>query len=503
MQASERGPFCLWDRVMDKTLDQKQSTIKQIGLWAGPLLFLLMLFTSGAQDTMSREAWLVAGVGLWMATWWSTEAIPVAATAFIPLVTFPLLQVMPVKAVAQSYAHPTIFLFMGAFVLALAVEKWSLHRRIALSVLSKTGTDGRKLILGFMLAAALLSMWMTNTSTAMMLLPIAASVAAMVAEKSAGVSDAEKRRFQVALLLALAYATTIGGMSTIIGTPPNVLLAGFVEETYGKQIAFFDWMLIGLPLAMVLLPLGWLVLTRVAFSVDVPASPEAAGVIEDMRREMGGMSVPERRVGLVFLAVVMLWMSRKWLNNIAGLEGLSDAGIVMAAALLLFVIPSERSSSMRLMDWDDVARLPWGVLILFGGGLALAAQVSGSGLAVWLGESLLPVANLGTLVLIVAAAGLVVFLTELTSNLATTATFLPVIAAIAAQSGIEPLVLCVPVTLAASCAFMLPVATPPNAIVFSSGVLTIPEMVRAGFFMNLIALAVLTLLATIAVPRVF
>lgn len=485
------------------TSGREHSVIKQIGLWAGPLVFFLMLLTSGSQETMPREAWLVAGVGIWMATWWSTEAIPVAATAFIPLVSFPLLQVMPVKAVAQSYAHPTIFLFMGAFVLALAVEKWSLHRRIALTVLSKTGTDGRKLILGFMLAAALLSMWMTNTSTAMMLLPIAASVAAMVGEKSVGVSSADKRCFQVALLLALAYATTIGGMSTIIGTPPNVLLAGFVEETYGRQIAFFDWMLIGLPLALVLLPLGWLVLTRVAFRVDIPASPEAAEVIRDMRIEMGVMSAPERRVGLLFLMVVALWMSRKWLNTISGLEGLSDAGIVMAAALLLFVIPSEKGSASRLMDWEDVARLPWGVLILFGGGLALAAQVSDSGLAVWLGESLLPVANLGTLVLIVAAAGLVVFLTELTSNLATTATFLPVITAIAAQSGIEPLVLCVPVTLAASCAFMLPVATPPNAIVFSSGVLTIPEMVRAGFFMNLVALVVLTLLATLAVPLVF
>lgn len=485
------------------TADREHSLIKQVGLWLGPLAFLLMLLTSSAQEAMPREAWVVAGVGIWMATWWSTEAIPVAATAFIPLVSFPLLQVMPVKAVAQSYAHPTIFLFMGAFVLALAVEKWSLHRRIALTVLSKTGTDGRRLILGFMVAAALLSMWMTNTSTAMMLLPIAASVASMVAERSLGASGEEKRDFQVALLLALAYATTIGGMSTIIGTPPNVLLAGFVEETYGREIAFFDWMLIGLPLALALLPLGWLVLTRIAFRVDIPASPDAAEVIRDMRAEMGLISAPERRVGLLFLVVVALWMLRKWLNTVSGLEGLSDAGIVMAAGLLLFVIPSEKGSASRLMDWEDVARLPWGVLILFGGGLALAAQVSGSGLAVWLGESLLPAANLGTLVLIVAAAGLVVFLTELTSNLATTATFLPVIAAIAAQSGIEPLVLCVPVTLAASCAFMLPVATPPNAIVFSSGVLSIPEMVRAGFLMNLVALVALTLLATLAVPLVF
>lgn len=479
------------------------SRLKQAGLWMGPIVALAMFISAAWQDTMPHNAWIVAGVGLWMAMWWSTEAIPVAATAFIPLVSFPLLQVMTVKAVAQSYAHPTIFLFLGAFLLALSVEKWALHRRIALNVLVRTGTDGRKLILGFMVAGALLSMWMTNTSTAMMLLPIATSVAAMVVERSSDVSDDDKRAFQVALLLALAYATTIGGMSTIIGTPPNVLLAGFMEETYGIQIAFFDWMLIGLPLALVLLPLGWVVLTRVAFRVDVPASPEVADVIHSMREEMGAMTSPQRRVGLLFLTVVALWMARKWLNEVPGLEGLSDAGIVMAAALLLFVIPSGNGSPARLMQWDDVARLPWGVLILFGGGLALAAQVSGSGLAVWLGESLLPVAGLGTLFLVAAAAGLVVFLTELTSNLATAATFLPVVAAIAAQSGIEPLVLCVPVTLAASCAFMLPVATPPNAIVFSSGALTIPQMIRAGILMNIIAMMTLTLLAVILVPTVF
>ena len=479
------------------------SLAKTLGLWLGPILFMAMLLMGQSQQAMPVDAWLVAAVGLWMAVWWSTEAVPVAATAFIPLILFPVLQVTPVKTVAQSYAHPTIFLFLGAFILALAVEKWSLHRRIALTVLSRTGTDGRKLILGFMIAASLLSMWMTNTSTAMMLLPIAASVAAMVAEKASGTSAESKRTFQVALLLSLAYATTIGGMATIIGTPPNVLLAGFIEETYGLQIAFLDWMLIGLPLALVLLPLGWVVLTRIAFTVDIAESKEASDVIADMRRQLGVMHASERRVGLLFLVVVFCWMTRSWLNDFSSFEGVSDAGIVMAAALLLFVIPAGDGSGQRLMVWEDVSRLPWGVLILFGGGLALAAQVSGSGLAVWLGESLLPVASLGVLVLIVAAAGLVVFLTELTSNLATAATFLPVIAAIAAQSGIEPLVLCVPVTLAASCAFMLPVATPPNAIVFSSGVLTIPEMVRAGFLMNLIALVALTILATFAVPLVF
>ena len=481
----------------------KTSLSQRLGLVLGPVACLLMVVTTDSQQAMTVNAWLVAGVGIWMAIWWSTEAIPVPATAFLPLVVFPLMQVAPIRAVAQSYSHPTIYLFMGAFILALAVEKWTLHRRIALWVLSRTGTDARQLILGFMVAGAVLSMWMTNTSTTMMLLPIAVSVSALVIEKADGVDDRVKRRFQVALLLALAYATTIGGMATLIGTPPNAFLAGFMEETYGIQIAFLDWFLIGLPLAIVLLPTGWLLLTRVVFRVDIPASPEGSSVIRAMKSDLGQMSVPETRVGLIFLSVILLWMTRSWLSDIPMLSGLSDAGIVMAAALMLFVVPNGTAEGGALMDWGDLTRLPWGVLILFGGGLALAAQVSNSGLAVWLGESLTPLTSMGMLVLVVAAAGLVVFLTELTSNLATTATLLPVIAAMAASSGIDPLVLCVPVTLAASCAFMLPVATPPNAIVFSSGVLTISDMIRAGFLMNIVAMVVLTALAVWVVPTVF
>ena len=474
-----------------------------MGLWLGPLLFVAMATVADIQSIMATDAWLVAGVAIWMAVWWSTEAIPVPATAFLPLVLFPMIEVAPIRAVAQSYSHPTIYLFLGAFILALSVEKWGLHRRIALWVLSRTGTDARALILGFMVAGALLSMWMTNTSTTMMLLPIAVSVSALVIEKAVTASETQKRQFQVALLLALAYSTTIGGMSTLIGTPPNAFLAGFMEETYGIQIAFLDWFLIGLPLAIVLLPTGWFVLTRIAFQVDIPSSSAGASAILAMKDQLGQMSPSEQRVGLIFLSVIFLWMTRSWLSDLPMLSGLSDAGIVMAAALLLFVIPAGERNEGALMQWGDLTRLPWGVLVLFGGGLALAAQVSNSGLAVWLGESLTPLTSMGMLVLVIAAAGLVVFLTELTSNLATTATLLPVIAAMAASSGIDPLVLCVPVTLAASCAFMLPVATPPNAIVFSSGILTIPQMIRAGFIMNVIAMLVLTILAMLAVPAVF
>ena len=337
----------------------------------------------------------------------------------------------------------------------------------------------------------------------MMLLPIATSVCTLIVESADTVTTKDKRAFQIALLLSLAYATTIGGMATLIGTPPNVLLAGFVEETYGYSIAFFDWMIIGMPLALLLLPLGWLVLTRLAFRVDIPANPNVWRMLQTMRADLGAVTTAQRRVAMLFLAVVTLWMTRTWVIELTGLKGLSDAGIVMMAALLLFSISSGDGSGNRLMSWEDVTHLPWGVLILFGGGLALAAAVAESGLAVWLGESLLPLASWSVVVLIMTAAGLVMLLTEMTSNLATTATFLPVIAAIAAQSGIEPLVLCVPVTLAASCAFMLPVATPPNAIVFSSGLISIPDMMRAGLLMNVVSLFVLTLLAVSIVPRVF
>ena len=475
---------------------------QRMGLLAGPGLCLLMLLFGAHQTAMPDVAWRVAAVGIWMAIWWATEAIPVPATAFIPLVCFDLLGIAPLKDTASSYAHPIIYLFLGAFVLALAVEKWSLHRRIALWILSRSGTDGRRLILGFMIVAALLSMWMTNTSTTMMLLPIASSVAALIGSRSLHLDEERTRQFQIALLLALAYSTTIGGLSTLVGTPPNILLAGFLADNYDLEIAFVDWMMIGVPLTVVLLPLGWWVLTALVFRVDIPASEETRHMIRDMQRDLGPMTKAEKRVALLFLAVVLLWMTRAGISRAFGLTGLSDSGIVMAAALLLFLLPSGTASRGPLMEWSDLERLPWGVLILFGGGLSLAAQVSASGLATWLGEGLSPLAAMGVLVLVVAAAGLVVFLTELTSNLATAATFLPVIAAIALQSGYDPLVLCVPVTLAASCAFMLPVATPPNAIVFSTGALRIADMIRAGFVMNLVSLVLLTLVAVYLVPAV-
>lgn len=481
---------------------EERLSYQNIGLIAGPLVFAVMMLAGISQTVMPEMAWRVAAVGLWMGIWWATEAIPVPATAFLPLVCFDLLGIAPIAKAAQSYAHPIIYLFLGAFILALAVERWNLHKRIALMILSQTGTDGARLILGFMVVAAVLSMWMTNTSTTMMLMPIAVSVAAVVTENMERASERDKRNFQIALLLGLAYAATIGGLATLVGTPPNILLAGFLVDTYGIEISFLNWMLVGVPVSIVLLPLAWLILTRWAFAFDIPESEGARAHLKRLRAELGPMSSAEKRVAVIFVLVILAWMFRRVITESTGLTGLSDTGVAMTAALLLFLVPSGSSSQSQLMVWHDVGRLPWGVLVLFGGGLSLASAVSQSGLALWLGEGLSPLSDLGVIVVILAAAGLVIFLTELTSNLATAATFLPVIAAIATQSGIDVLMLVVPVTLAASCAFMLPVATPPNAIVFASGFIRIPDMVRAGFYLNLVSMVLLTIVAIWLAPMV-
>ncbi|AOS96517.1 Sodium-dependent dicarboxylate transporter SdcS [Microbulbifer aggregans] len=487
---------------VDTSIEVGRPGYQTIGLLLGPALFAVMMMLADVQTTMNPVAWKVAAIGMWMAAWWATEAVPVPVTALLPIATFQLVGISSMKEATAPYANPIIYLFMGAFVLALAVERWNLHKRIALMILSRTGTDGKRMIGGFMLVAALLSMWMTNTSTTMMLFPIAISVTAIIVENVQGLSERAKSHFQTAMLLALAYAATIGGLATLVGTPPNALLAAFLAENYGIEIGFARWMLIGVPVAAILLPAGWLLLTRWVYRVDIPESEEVKTHLQDLKKELGPLSKPEARVAIIFALVVLAWMVRRPLSAALGVEGLSDAGIAMAAAVLLFLVPSGDSKQEQLMSWHDVGRLPWGVLILFGGGLSLASQVSASGLATWLGESLSLLSAIGVVALVIAATALVIFLTELTSNLATTATFLPAVAAIAVQADISPLLLCVPVTLAASCAFMLPVATPPNAIVYASGMLTIPQMVRAGVALNLFGLALLSVVALVWAPQI-
>jgi sodium-dependent dicarboxylate transporter 2/3/5 len=436
-----------------------------------------------------------------MAIWWATEAIPVAVTAFLPLVIFEPLGITTLRDAAAPYANPIIFLFLGGFLMALALERWNLHRRIALAILDKTGTDGRRLIGGFMFVCAMLSMWMTNTSTTMMLLPIVLSVIAVVRDNVSDLSEKSQSDFQIAMLLGLAYSASIGGLATLVGTPPNALLIGYLADNYAIEISFARWMTVGIPVTLVMLPIAWLALTRYLYPVNVPASEAVNRHLHELREEMGPMTTPEKRVAVMFVLVVLSWMLRRPLTEFLGLTGISDAGIVMTAGVLFFVLPSGVPEQPRLMTWENALRLPWGVLILFGGGLSLAAAVSNTGLALWLGESLAPLNAFGLAVLVVAAVALVIFLTELTSNLATTATLLPVMGAIAVQAGLPPLMLTVPITIAASCAFMLPVATPPNAIVFATGQITIPQMVRAGIALNLIGIFVVTIIALYVAPN--
>jgi len=382
------------------------------------------------------------------------------------------------------------------------MQRWDLHKRIALTLLTVSGTNGRSLVGGFMLTAALLSMWMTNTSTTMMLLPIVISVIAVISETVTEVSVKERRNFEICLLLGTAFGATIGGVATLVGTPPNAFLAAFLAENYDIEISFARWMLVGVPVTFIMLPLCWLALTRLVYPISFETSDETRDLLESMKQDLGPASTAEWRIGIVFLCVVAAWMTRPWLAKVLPMEGVTDPGIVMVAAFLLFLLPSGGKNTLRLLNWQQTKELPWEILILFGGGLSLAASVSETGLAHWLGASLVPLGTYGIAAIVVGAVVLVIFLTELTSNLATTATILPVLAALALELGVSPVMLTVPVALAASCAFMLPVATPPNAIVYGSGLFTIPQMAKAGLVMNLVGIVLLSLVALFLAPAV-
>jgi sodium-dependent dicarboxylate transporter 2/3/5 len=475
---------------------------QNIGLFAGPAVAIL-IFIFFRPDDLSVAGSATAAFAAWMAIWWSTEAIPVAVTAFLPLVLFPLYGINSMSVTASSYSHPIIYLFLGGFVIALAIERSGLHIRAALKVFRLAGLNGKSLVAGFMAAAALISMWISNTSTTLMLLPIAASVTLVIRDTmSDALSETEVANFETSMLLGLAYAATLGGMATLVGTPPNTFMVGFMADTYQTDIDFLRWMIVGVPLALTMLPLVWLVLTRFMYPVNFRATEQARSHIDHLYTGLGKMNVAEKRTLYLFVALVLGWILRKQIVAVTGMTGLTDSGVAMAAAVAAFIIPSGKAGE-GLITWEDMKKLPWGVLILFGGGLALAGGMTATGLTLWLGKQLAPLGEVNIAVLVVCSALLVIFLTELTSNLATTATILPVMAAIAVETGQDPLIFVIPVTLAASCAFMLPVATPPNAIVFSSGRVSIPRMMRAGFVLNIIGVVVLSLVALKLVPLVF
>ncbi len=471
-----------------------RSKSQKIGLVLGPVLFLLVML-SDPPEGLSQAGWAAAGAGLWMAVWWATEAVNIAVTALLPIVLFPVFGIATIQATVAEYSAKVIYLFLGGFIIAFAMQRWNLHKRIALTVLQHAGGNGRSLVGGFMLASALISMWVMNTSTTMMLLPIAISIITVIHKTVGGLDEAAKEDFQYSLLLGVAYGSTIGGMATLVGTAPNAMFVQFMQNTYEMDIGFSNWMMVGLPLSAAMLPLAWLALTRIVFKVDFVTSEEGKSALRSMKSDLGTMTVPEKRVAIVFAFTASAWIFRKLLINVPGLEALDDSLIAIAGAILLFIVPSGDKTDPLLLRWQYAEKLPWGVLVLFGGGLTLAAAVSKTGLAAWIGTSLQVVGTLPLIFIVIIVATLIIFLTELTSNVATTVTFLPVVGAIAVEAGYDPIVLLVPVTFAASCAFMLPVATPPNAIVFGSGMLKIPRMARAGMVLNLIGIVLVSLVA--------
>ncbi|MHC4910146.1 MAG: SLC13 family permease [Planctomycetota bacterium] len=483
----------------------------RIGLLGGPLLavaaFLLLPRAVAGSDGVAVElgatARMAIAVMLLMAAWWLTEAIDIAATALLPLVLFPLLGVANMRATASPYASPVIFLFLGGFLLAASMQRWGLDRRIALLTLRVVGTRPANMVGASMLVTAVFSAFVSNTATAAMMLPIGLSLIRLV-EGNAGADDTgHARRFGPCLMLGIAYAASIGGAATIIGTPPNGIVVELMRESvdpaYRREISFAQWLRIGVPVAGVFLPVTWLLLTRVLFRVDRSATPGAAALIRSQLRDLGPMKPGEWITFCVFCCAAGLWI----LRGALGIEGLTDAGIAIGAAILLFVIPVDRRGMTPTLDWRTARGIPWGVLLLFGGGLSLAAAVRSAGVADFLGGLSGHFAGLPPLVIISVLALCVVFLTEFTSNTATTATLVPILAALAPGLGLHPLELVVPCAFAASCAFMMPVATPPNAIIFASERVTIPQMCRAGIWLNCISVIIVTLATTTLLPVAF
>ena len=486
------------------------SSPKFLGFVSGLILFFFTLLTSPPVG-LSIEAWHVAGVVLLMACWWATEAIPLPATALVPLALFPLLNIYDLSAkqafteVAAPYAHPNVFLFLGGFILALAIEKVNLHKRIALKMLLSIGTDAKYLIGGFMLVSAFISMWIMNTSTTLMLLPIGLAIAGVVHKTTS--LDKDFLNFQTALLLGIAYAATIGGMATPIGTGPNIVAISLIGDE-GLNISFGQWMLLATPISIIMLLIGWWLLTNLIFPVHISGTDKTKSSLQKMYEDLGKISTDEKRVLIIFCFTALAWMTRDLLDELTLLNGLTDYGIAIIAALSIFITRS--SSGSGLIEWNTTRKLPWGILILFGGGLSMANAIMSSGLGKWIGNSI-PALDAALLILLIVT--LIVFLTELTSNQATTATFVPIIIglAIAEQNLLSDgsnnlsliAQLAIPVALASSCAFMLPVATPPNAIVYGSEKFSIGQMMRAGLYFNIAGIIIVTVFCIYVLPLIF
>ena len=487
----------------------------KIGFWLGIPIFLLVLLLP-LPESLSIEGQRTMAVAVLMAWWWITEAIPIPATALIPIFAFPMLKIMPTKSVVSSYGDSNIYLFMGGFLLAITMQRWELHRRIALHIIKIVGVGPQRIILGFMVATALLSMWISNTATTMMMYPIGLAIILhtnemLNKEKKLENSD---NNFQTVLMLSIAYSASIGGIGTLIGTPPNIVFAAALKSIFpnAPEIGFFQWMMVGFPLVAIFIPITWLFLTKVILQLKMKSIPGGKDVIINQLKNLGPIKKAEQYTLVVFILTALGWIFRKdivlgfvtipgWSNLLGIQQYVNDSTVAIFAAVLLFLIPVNLKEKQFLLNWDWAIRIPWGILILFGGGIALAAGFKVSGLAAWIGNNLGLFSNVPLLVMILIICFMLTFLTEITSNTATSTIFMPILAATALAMGIHPYLLMVPATISASCAFMLPVATPPNAIIFGSGSVSIPQMAKAGFGLNFIGiLLVTTITYLIAIP---
>jgi solute carrier family 13 (sodium-dependent dicarboxylate transporter), member 2/3/5 len=476
---------------------------KWMALFTGIAVALLVYFINPFQ--VSENAARVLAVGGLMITWWIAEALPMPVVALVPLVLFPLFKINTIKATAGSYGNENIFLFMGGFMLGLAIEKWNLHRRIALSIVNITGTSGNRIVLGFILATGLLSMWLSNTATTMMMFPIALSVIHVMKENNDGKGNLQ--HFALCMMLAIAYASNFGGIATIIGTPPNVSFVGYYEKKYGP-IGFADWMLLCAPLALLLMFSLYFVSTKILFPNHIRQSEAARNYIRTELRQLGPLSKAEIRVLIIFLSTAFLWIFRQLINDSQSLFKLDDNMIAVGGGIALFICPSGKAnpdtaqdSSMAILEWEDTKNLAWGILLLFGGGIALADALEKAGLIQQLGQWLGQYAGSG-IVLVILVTVISIFISEVMSNIAQVIVFAPVVCSIADAAGMNPLLLGLPMTLAASCASMLPMGTPPNAIVFASGHIKLKQMLKAGFVMNLISIVLIVLFCWYLLPLI-
>ncbi len=478
---------------------------KQVGFFLGPSLFLLLEFLLPS-SLFTQNAIHVLAIAGWLVTWWISEAAPIPVTALLPLILFPALGIMTMTDAAMPYANPVIFLFMGGFMIALALEKHRLHERIALNLIRITGTSGNGIILGFTLATALLSMWISNTATALMMLPIALSVIDLLrqpeSELGAALSKNEKY-FALGLMLSIGYSASIGGMATIIGTPPNVVFAGFMREFYQTDLEFGRWMLVGLPVTFLTLFSAYFLITRVLYPNKMKSVPGSELLITNRLLALGKMKKEEKRVLMVFALTSFCWIFQNLINSFFDGKVLNDTNIAMTGGILMFLVPSNFKRSEFLLDWEYTKRLPYGILILFGGGICLAKGMETTGIVNLIGETVANRNAMSVWMLAGILAAIALFLTEIMSNVALVTIFIPVVFGIANGLGINPLILGMPVTFAASCAFMFPISTPPNAIVFSSGHIAMKDMVRAGVLLDIVSLVIIILTTVTLVSCVY